>query len=441
MNRIIPLKENLNKLLPKLVRTGFFHIFGASAINKIIGFASGLILVRILSKADYGVYTYANNIFSFCLLFTGLGMTSAVLQLCSETQDEGHRLRIYQFGTRIGVLFNLGLALVILGIGFFVPLPIEGSNQLLLLMCCLPIFTLITELQMLYLRVNLKNKEFARLNTFNSIVVMSLSCTFAYFLEAPGLVLAGYAAKIVTSVFAQRRFEAPISFKKCKLSREEGKALFFISSFSLLSNGFGRLMYIVDIFILGVVISDQTVVATYKIATIIPSALQFIPAAAMIYVYPYFARNHRNKKWLIGTFNKLIFAFGGFNIIISAIMVLLANPIINIFFGTQYLEAIPAFRILSISYFFTSTFRVVAGNLLVTQRKLKFNLIISILSSGMNIMLNIFMIKEWGLNGAAIATLVTGMATGFVSTFYILRTFQKIKANDNGGSDENTYSW
>lgn len=59
------LREYMENLRNKLFKTGFFHIFGSSVINKIVTFASGIILVRILSKEEYGVYTYAENLLSF----------------------------------------------------------------------------------------------------------------------------------------------------------------------------------------------------------------------------------------------------------------------------------------------------------------------------------------------------------------------------------------
>ena len=39
----------------KLFSTGFFHIFGSNVINKILSFASGILLVRILTKSEYGI--------------------------------------------------------------------------------------------------------------------------------------------------------------------------------------------------------------------------------------------------------------------------------------------------------------------------------------------------------------------------------------------------
>ncbi len=67
----------MEKVLPKiktLLRTGFFHIFGSSVINKIIAFLSSVVLVRILTKAEYGVFTYAWNIYSIILILNGMGI-------------------------------------------------------------------------------------------------------------------------------------------------------------------------------------------------------------------------------------------------------------------------------------------------------------------------------------------------------------------------------
>ena len=64
------------KILPqikKLFSTGFFHIFGGNVINKVITFVSGIILVHLLSKPEYGVFTYAWNIYGIVFLFSGMG--------------------------------------------------------------------------------------------------------------------------------------------------------------------------------------------------------------------------------------------------------------------------------------------------------------------------------------------------------------------------------
>ena len=61
--------KKAKNILKKLGDGGFTHLFGSSVINKVLGFVSSFILVRLIPKADYGVYSNADNIISmFCIL-------------------------------------------------------------------------------------------------------------------------------------------------------------------------------------------------------------------------------------------------------------------------------------------------------------------------------------------------------------------------------------
>lgn len=432
------IKAKLKMAGGKLVNTGFFHIFGSSTINKVIGFVSSWVIVRIISKPEYGVYTKANNIYSFFLLLSGLGIASAVLQICSESNDEKRRNDFYCFGMRFGLKINLLLALLIACVGLFVPLSIEGSNRLLVMMCGLPIALIIPEMQLLYLRSTMQNKSFSKANTFCCVVHMLLSCLFAFVWKAPGLVFANYLSYAITAFFIAKRYNAPAVCRKVRLAREDKKTLFSIALISMLNSGLSQLMYLLDVFVLGVFVPDSSVIASYKIATNIPTAMSFIPSALVVYLYPYFARHKDDRKWLIRSYEKMVISFGLFNICISAGLFLLATPIIRILFGAQYLDAVIPFRILSISYFFSATFRTISGNLIVTQRKLKFNLFMAVISSAMNTALNVIMIQKWQSIGAAIATLVTCFVTGLASTIYLLITFKKAGTNTVESNYEDT---
>lgn len=426
------LRVYFRKTVKRLFKGGFFHIFGASTINKIIGFASTWVIVRLVSKADYGVYTYAYNIYHFILLLNGFGIASAVLQVGSETDNLREKERYYRYGLWFGTVADLFLAIVMIIIGVFIPLPIEGSGILLTWMFGLPLLTLIPELQYMYLRVNARNKEYSSITLFNTFTVFVLSCVFAYLLKTPGLIIAGYLSHIITIILASYKYKIPVAIKRVKLFGEELKSVISIALISMLNNGLSRLMYLLDIFVLGLVIPDSNVVAAYKIATNIPTALQFIPAAIIVYIYPHFARNKDNGEWLVSHYKRIIVPFGLFNIMVSAFMFIFAEYIIKILFGVQYLDAVTPFRILSIAYFFSATLRSISGNLLVTQRKLKFNLYISVFSSAFNTVLNVFMIRAWASNGAAIATLLTGLLSGLVSTIYLLKVFSQKQQVANG---------
>lgn len=418
--------QKIEKGLKKLRTTGFFHIFSSSVINKIIVFASGIILVRILTKSGYGIYTYANNILNFCKLASGFGVVSAMLQLCSESKDYNLRSQIYGYCFRFGTIFNLFLAVAILLVSLFVPLPIKGSNECLSLMCCIPLFHIIFDLQTTSLRTELKTKEYAYANTLSTVLTFVFSCSLSFLFREKGLICAQYASLLLAVILVGVLFKTKVSFKKVELDNTIKKSLFSIGGVSMANNGLSQLMYLLDVFVLGIVLKDESIVASYKIATTIPTALTFIPLSVIVYVYPYFARNKNNKKWLISNYKKLTAVMGAANLVIGGLLFALAPFIIRIVFGTQYLDAVEPFRVLSISYIFSGTFRIIGGNLLVTQRKLTFNLIIAAVSGALNTVLNVFFITAYGSVGAAIATIITVIVTSVLNTWYLIRTFRRL---------------
>ncbi len=422
-------RNDIRIQLKNLISGGFFHVFGSSTINKIIGFASTWVINRLISKPDYGVYSYAFNIYSFMLILSGLGITSSVLQMGSESSEIEKKDRYYDFGLTFGTTVDIVLAFLIVIIGLFIPLPLKGSGRLLALMCGLPLLTIIPDLQYVYLRINGRNKDYSAITLLNSIAVFALSCILSFLLKTEGLILAGYLSHIFTIIIANKRYKVPLRLNRVHLDKEEHKSLLYIALISMLNNGLSRLMYLVDVFVLGLTIPDSSVVAAYKTATNIPTALQFIPAALVIYIYPFFAEKKDNGKWLLSTYKKMIIPFGVFNILVSGTLFIFAEFIIKLLFGVEYLDSVTPFRILSIAYFFSATFRTISGNLLVTQRKLKFNLAMAILASAMNTLLNVFLIKAWGSNGAALSTLITSIVPGVISTVYLLVIFKR-KANE-----------
>lgn len=409
-----------------LAKSGFVHIISSSIINKIITFACGIILVRIISKEAYGVYSYANNILGFFMLASGWGASSAVLQLCSEGKSVDKRQKFYRFGCFFGLGFNILLGIIIVSSSFLITLPIKGANYFLALMCFLPFVHLMSDLQIMYLRTELRNKEYAYANILCTVLYFISVACLALLFKTEGLIAAQYLAYLTSAVLIVLIYKVPVSFSRLKLSKQERKDFFSISGISVINNGLSKLMYLLDIFVLGIVVPDDTVIASYKVATNIPTALLFIPASVVIFIYPYFARNKDNKKWVTVNFKRVLFYLGLFNVILALGMYAFAPVIIKIIFGSQYLDAVGPFRILCISYIFSGTFRTISGNILITQRKLKFNLFVSIVSSGLNTILNYFMIKAYGSIGAAWATLITAVFCALLSTPYLMYTFSQI---------------
>lgn len=419
------------KSIKQLFRTGFFHIFGSSTLNKIVTFLSSVVLVRILSKAEYGVFTYAWNIYSIVLLLNGFGMESGVLQLCSERAgDRAYMNSITHFGLRFGLIADTLLALVLLSIGLFAPLKVQGSSELLMLLCLLPMVQLIYGIISSRLRSEKRNQEYSRLTLFNTVAVFLLTAGLAFLFRQAGMVLGYYAAyacsialALKTGGFRMERAPAP--------DRPERKALLSIALVSMCNNGLSQLMYLLDVFVLGIVDPQETLLASYKVATLIPSALPFIPLSLIIYLYPYFAERRNDRDWCLKRYKQVLLGLGSFNTVVSVALFLLAPWIVRLLFGEVYLDAVPVFRVLALNYFISGTFRILSGNLLVTQRKLKFNLLVALISGGANIAADFLFIRWWGSLGAALATVLVTLISSILSTTYLIYTFKKIPKNSN----------
>ena len=419
--------ENAIAKIKKLFRTGFFHIFGSSVVNKVIAFLSSVVLVRILTKVEYGAFTYAWNIYSIVLILNGMGIESGVLQLASEhSGDAEYANKVSSFGTRFGLKFNCILVAALLGIGLFAPLKIEAGGPLLCALCALPVFQLLYNLTSSYLRAQKRNQEYAKLQVINTVLVFIVSAGCAFLFREMGMVVGHYVAYIVAYLVGLLVFHVHLINKKAgDLAEEDKKPLLKISFISMLNNGLSQLMYLLDVFVLGIVDPQETILASYKVATMIPAALTFIPLSLITYLYPYFAEHKDDGKWCMNRYKQILLGLGGFNLVLSAVLFVATPLIIRILFGEQYLDAVPIFRLLAVNYFFSGTFRILSGNLLVTQRKLKFNLFVAIVSSLTNAVADYFFIQWWGSMGAALATVLVVLISSVLSTTYLIYTFRR----------------
>ena len=414
----------------KLVGAGFFDVFSASVLNNVINFFSSFILVRILSKSEYGLFTYVWNTYNVIILVCGLGLDSGYLQLSSEKAgDEDYAKKLYSYCVKWGSIFNLIITVGLICISLFAPVKFENSRALFLLISFLPLIQFIYKMVSVYLRSQKRNKDYARLTNINTILIAAATLVGAYAFREKGLIFGYYVAFIVTLIISVLLSYIP-KWDIGVFEKEDVKQVFSISIISACNNGLSQLLYLLDVFVIGIIIADELILASYKVASIIPSAMAFVPQAVIIFIYPYFAEHRFDKKWCINSYKKLMLFFNAGNLVITVAMYIFVPLIIKLFYGEQYLDAIDAFRILTISYFFSASFRTISGNLLVTQRRLKFNLIISIVMGITNIFGNIILVSRLGSIGAAYMTLIITVLSGVITTPYLIYCFNTIKENE-----------
>ena len=404
------MNSQIRQLLNRLTATGFFSIAGSTVINKVLTFLSGILVVRILSKTDFGVYSYVYNLLNIALLFNGCGVASALIQLCSEKEDSRAQLTLERFAFLFGGGFDLLLMLALFLYASIAPEEMPGSRLLLQICSLFPLPQLVFELQCALLRSQLRNDDYARANVINTSCVVVGTIAGSLIWGAIGLLLGRVASLAASTVIIYKFYGAPITYKAI-LSKEvvpplkgaDRSEYVKISLSSALANGISSFTYLIGTFMIGKLLTDPVQVASYEAACAIPVALNFMPSAVMTYVYPFFARKKddlpwvRKQYWRLISCGLLVFGFA------TLVCIVLAPVIINIVYGSSYESSVDAFRVLMVGFWIGSVFRIISGNLLVTQHLVISNIISTALTVIFILLFNLILVPKYGFIGSAFA--------------------------------------
>lgn len=394
--------------IKKLYQTGFFHIFSVNVINKILLFCNGIFIVKVLSKESFGIYSYSQNLLSLFLLFSGLGINNGLLQFASRSSKE-EREDIFRFTLRLGVIINIFLTMIVVLYCKFGNFKIEEGRKILFYMIGFPIFTIIIDSFLIYWRAELRNKEMSILSTINTFSTVVFMIVGGCLYDLQGVILGKYIGFIVVVIVIVKytTLEKIKSYLlKTKLTFKLKKKIIKYSLAAQVNNSIISFIHMIDIFSIGLLIGDKYILASYKAVNVIPFGLEFIPHSIMMYIYPYFVRNNKNKSWISRNYKKVMYILLGINFFIVGFILIFGKFIILKVFGQEYIDSIKIFKVLCIGYFFTGTFRVLGANILFALGKPKFNIYSSVIACVSNIILNYFLIQIYGSIGAAYATVI-----------------------------------
>lgn len=419
--------KEIFKKLKKLYLTGFFHIFFTTVVNKILSFCSSIFIVKILSKENFGIYSYSQNLLSLFLLLDGLGIGSGLLQFATKAKTENERVEIFSYSLKKGIIINTLITLSIIIYCKFGIFKIEEGRKYLFYMSGFSIFVIIIELFLFFYRAELKNKEMSELSCVNTVATIICMIVGGKVSGLTGVIIGKYLGYIVT-IIALIKYtpieKMKIYLRNNNISKKMKKNIINYSLIALINNSIISLIHMIDIFSIGYLLGNKSTIAAYKTANIIPFGLEFIPAAIMIYIYPFFVKNNEDYLWIKKNYIKILKIFMSLNIFIVLSANFFAKDIIFIIFGREYSDSIPIFKILCVGYFFTGSFRVLGANVLFALGKPKFNVYSSLVAGITNIILNIFLIEKYGSIGAAYSTLLIFIIWGILVNFFIYKTLR-----------------
>lgn len=424
----------IKKLLTKLrqyANEGLFHIFGSRVISQVGGLISSMVVIRFLEKTQYGHYVSAYNAYSYPAIFVGLGMTNVVMQYCSENVSEGRKNAIYRHTFWTGNWANILVAIVTAGLALWKFRAGQPAVALyLLLMCGLPFINYADSYFQSVLRVKQKNQVFSYANIAYSVVLLVGNIVLTKLFDIPGLIYSRYLAFFTSSmicavVLYRNRFFAGFKDPAAKLERAEKKNVNSYAFICAITNFTSIVLTLLDVTCLDLVLGDATVLADYNVAATIPSACTFVPSCLMMFFYPKLvgAISDGKKEGRSYIF-QLAKVYAVVNGLVYLCLAVFAPLIIWIIYGQKYMNVVGLFEILSLNYL-AYCVRNLMGNVIAAIKKVKVNLVFSVVSGVLNICLNLLLIPWLGAMGASIATLIVTITVAVLDCTYVLRHFKE----------------
>lgn len=422
--------DKLRSKLKQLFNEGLFHIFGSRVIAQVGGLISSMIVVRNLPKVEYGYYVGANNLYAYIAIFIGFGMFNVILQYCSERVSEFRKNAIYRFTLVSGMLANCILLAGILLLAHWKEA--SGAPEVayyLRIMCLLPFVQYMDSYLQMVLRVKLQNKAFSYANMINAAVLLVGNVVFTIFLGIPGLIYSIYLAYFVTACVCafflhRENFFGGLLENTERLTGRDRREMSGYALTYAINNFSSTVLVLLDVTCLDLVLGDAAVLADYKVASSIPAACFFIPSCLMTFYYPKLVTAFsKDRQTGVRQLKELVKVSAIVNVGAYVCLAVFAPVIIWIVFGEKYMNVVGLFEILSINYLVYCV-RNVTGNLIAVFKKVKVNLLFSVVSGILNIGLNLCLIPVLGSAGAAIATLLVTVVITVMNALYLWRFFK-----------------
>jgi len=403
------------------LKTGVLQMLSANVLNKVISMLSNMVITRLLSQFQFGVWSYALNIYSYLELITGFGLAEGAYQFSAENHGTSKEFSYVKFCLKYGLIidtFISGVGILILSLQ---TLSIPESKPYAMGICPLLLLTYIMNVNMYVLLGENRVPEYASITNINTVLNAILTCVGAIF-GVTGILIGRYLAVLVSLIQISIKMKPEIkkirSSEKIKLS--DSKPIWHYSLYNGASSALNRVLYILDITMVGSMIGSAEQVAIYKIGTLIPTALGFIPSSVINAYLPRIIYHRNDSEWLQKNVKKIYFGVGILNIIICSILYVLAPYVITIISGQKYIVSVPIFRILIIGYGISGTFRTLSTNILAGLRRVTYNLLLSITSGCCDIAFNYFFISRIGTIGAAYATLGVEIVSSIMGISYAI---------------------
>ncbi|GFI50554.1 hypothetical protein IMSAGC020_01763 [Lachnospiraceae bacterium] len=410
--------------IKKLYNKGALHITIGTFVTKFVAFFGSIVVVRLLSKSDYGMMSYVENIYSYALIFAGFGLSNGILRYLVISEEKEKKKSIFNYIIKRSMIINVAIGAILCILSTILKIPDNYSAVRYLIptiALLLPFQDLLNE-SLYTVRAFFRNKMYAYMAFISSLVLIMGRIIGAVVSGVKGVL---WSRVLINSIFAIVLFVyiSRVFFPRERvvpLQKEQKREINIYSFQYMITNGFWALFMLNDTFLLGILLNDPSRLADYKVAYVLPGNISIFATAVGVFVGPYFAKNEKNKDWVKKNFKKVYTLSAGIVGTVAVLIALSAKPLIQFMYGEQYLNVVGLMRILLVAAFFNSGLRFTTANILASMGEIKYNMIVSGVGIVVQVILDFLLIPHLGVMAVAISNCFVFflMAVTLFSIFY-----------------------
>lgn len=406
---------NLSPTKRKVIRNIVWAVIG-KVVTLLGGLLVGIFVARYLGPEQYGLMSYVLSYIAIFQVLAYFGMDNIEIREESKTPEEKDKI--------IGTAICLKLIFAVATIGLVA-----------LTVCIFEADTFTRWMIMLYSISMIANSFGVIRNYFTSLVwneyivkteitrtfigagikvaLLLLHAPLAWFIAATLfdtiLIAGGYLVSYRSKIDSIRKWRY-----------DKTIAIYLIKqSFPLLLSGAAVVVYTkIDQVIIRNLLNTESV-GYYSVADRFVEICLFIPTILSQTITPILVQSYsENKSEYDQKSQQFMNIMVWSTLILCVVICLIALPMVRYTFGTQYLLSVPILQIM--------VFKVVgnalaqsSGAMIIVESKQKYTLFRNIIGCGVCIVLNYLLIPNFGLKGAAYASILTSLCAGYLSHLII----------------------
>lgn len=390
-------------------------LIGCKLVQQVLGLIISMMSARYLGPSNYGLINYASSIIAFVTPFTMMGLSNVLVQeLLEDEKDEGRILGTSLLSCTVtallGILTTLAFVMVF-NAGQTETMIVVGLYSIILL-------TQAWEILQYWFQAKLLSKYYAVV----SLISYTIVSAYKVYLLATGKSVYWFAVSyaldyliiaVLLLICYRRLGGSRLSFSFAKL-----KDMFSRSRYYIISSLMVTFCVQTDKIMLSAMIDDATT-GYYSAASVCAGLTSFVFTAITDSFRPVVLQNKQiNQQSFEGSVKKLYSIMIYLSLAQCLGITVLAQPIIALTYGAEYVPAVPILRICS-WYTAFSCLGVVRNIWILAEKKQKYLWIINLTGAVANVVLNYLMIPSMGGEGAALASLLTQMTMNVVMGFVL----------------------